>query len=150
MLEISKNCGPRLDWINELQPKQKFDFCQSKGLKESPDPHLESFYLKRAYSFSSSLLSKRLIPHALLFIHPPEKAVLLFALFVSLYEELGYGRKDCQLLQVLSSEQVKAYWPMTAAVSSCRLSHSRAILSCSTFQLLVFTGKSDSSHNLDI
>jgi len=33
MLEISRKCRPRLDQINELQPKQKFNFCQSKGPK---------------------------------------------------------------------------------------------------------------------
>lgn len=99
---------------------------------------------------SFSPLNSQVIPHSLLLTHPQK--VFCFLPFLFFYmKRYSCQEREHQLVQVFTSERVKAYWPATASASSCRLSCSRAISSCSTSQLLLFSaGKSDSRHSLDI
>lgn len=83
---------------------------------------------------SFSPLNRQMIPHSLLLTHPhTHKSCSAFCPFYfSIWRDTA-AKREHQLVQFLISEQVKAYWPMTASASSCSLSHSRAISSCSTF-----------------
>lgn len=141
MLGISKKCSPRLDWINELQPNKSFT---KENDSRSPQPHLECFYVKYTYSFPSSKRDRFHIH----FCSPSSPESWSFCPF---YFSIWRVRV-CNVCHTvfLSCEQVKGYWPMTPFVYSCRLYHSRAFLSCCTFQLLFFTGKSNSICNINI